>query len=256
MDIENLLAELYKHKVVINIDKGKLKMKIPKGVSIDYLKDEIGKKKEEIIELYKNIQNEKQSIIGICDHKDYYPLSSAQRRMYLLQQMDLESIVYNMPYSISIGADADKDKIEDIFKQLITRHESFRTSFEIPEEEPVQYIHEKVDFSIEKFTIELSEEQTTRNNFKRAFDLSKAPLLRVAIVEVKGSGNLLLMDMHHIISDGVSHSILEQEFRALYSGEELSPLKLQYKDYSEWQNSEERQLIIKQQEDFWIRKFE
>ncbi|NOQ27711.1 MAG: amino acid adenylation domain-containing protein, partial [Bacteroidales bacterium] len=191
-----------------------------------------------------------------AQEQSYYSLSSAQKRMYLLQQMDLESTVYNMPYSISIGVDVDKVKIEEILNQIISRHESFRTSFEIPEENPVQHIHEKVDFQLEKITIELSEEQATRNKFIRAFDLTKAPLLRAAIIEIKGLKNVLLIDTHHIISDGVSHSILEQEFQSLSLGEELLPLKLQYKDYSEWQNSEERQLKVKEQENYWIKKFE
>ena len=65
-----------------------------------------------------------------------------------------------------------------------------------------------------------------------------------------------MIDMHHIISDGVSHTILEQDFQRLYSGENLAPMNLQYKDYSEWQNSKEQQERIKYQEQYWLNKFE
>ncbi|NOQ27508.1 MAG: amino acid adenylation domain-containing protein, partial [Bacteroidales bacterium] len=184
-----------------------------------------------------------------------YPLSSAQKRLYLLQQFDLTSTAYNMPKLIPLGKKVDKSKIEDVFKQLINRHENFRTSFIITDGEPVQLISKKVEFELEELSIENTEIENTRNKFIKPFDLSQAPLLRVAIVDIKGEDNLLI-DMHHIISDGTSHTILQKEFQALLSGEELSPLPLQYKDYSQWQNSKEQQERVKDQEEYWITKFE
>ncbi|NOQ24952.1 MAG: amino acid adenylation domain-containing protein, partial [Bacteroidales bacterium] len=185
-----------------------------------------------------------------------YPLSSAQKRLYLLQQFDLTSTAYNMPNIIPLGKEADKSKIEEVFKQLINRHESFRTSINIVDQEPVQIISKDVEFELEELNIENSELENTRNKFIKPFDLSKAPFLRVSIVDVKGEESLLMIDMHHIISDGTSHSILEKEFQALFSREELAPLPLQYKDYSQWQNSKEQQELIKNQEEYWLNKFE
>ncbi|NOQ28295.1 MAG: amino acid adenylation domain-containing protein [Bacteroidales bacterium] len=185
-----------------------------------------------------------------------YPLSSAQKRLHLLQQFDLTSTVYNMSNIIPLEKEADKSKIEDVFKQLINRHENFRTSFIVADGGSVQIISKNVVFEIEKLSIESTELENTRNKFIRPFDLSQAPLLRVAIVDIKGEDSLLMIDMHHIISDGTSHTILEKEFQALLSGEELPPLSLQYKDYSEWQNSKEQQEHIKNQEQYWLTKFE
>jgi amino acid adenylation domain-containing protein len=161
-----------------------------------------------------------------------------------------------MPYIIPIGKEVEKQKIEEVFQQLITRHESFRTSFQIQGEIPVQVIHEEIDFKVEKYSIEKSIVENFRKLFTRPFDLSQAPILRVGLLEIKGEDNLLMIDMHHIISDGTSHDILGREFHSLYSEEELSPLKLQYRDYSEWQNSKEQQDNIQEQEDYWINKFE
>ncbi|NOQ24221.1 MAG: amino acid adenylation domain-containing protein, partial [Bacteroidales bacterium] len=204
------------------------------------------------------LTSEKKSFVSITKAKeqDYYALSSAQSRLYLLHQMDLASTAYNMPYTIPLGAKADKEKIEEAFQQLIKRHESFRTSFAIAGEEPIQRIHEQVEFKLEELTITKEEVQNQRHQFIQAFDLSKAPLLRVSKVDVKGEGSLLMIDMHHIISDGVSHAILEKDFQRLYVGEELAPLSLQYKDYSQWQNSEEQKTRVKKQENYWIDKFE
>ncbi|NOQ25537.1 MAG: amino acid adenylation domain-containing protein, partial [Bacteroidales bacterium] len=199
----------------------------------------------------------KKEFISIPKAKEQsnYLLSAAQKRLYLLQQFDLTSIAYNMPYILPLGKEADKSKIENVFKQLINRHESFRTSIILVDQEPVQLISKDVEFELEEISIESTELENTRNKFTKPFDLSKAPLLRVAIVDIKGEASLLI-DMHHIISDGISHTILEKEFQALLSGEELSPLSLQYKDYSEWQNSKEQQEIIKDQEQYWLTKFE
>ncbi|NOQ28132.1 MAG: amino acid adenylation domain-containing protein, partial [Bacteroidales bacterium] len=185
-----------------------------------------------------------------------YPLSPAQKRMYLLQQFDLTSTAYNMPNIIPLGKEADKSKIEEVFKQLINRHESFRTSIIVVDQEPVQYISKDVEFEIEEISIENTEAENIRNKFIKPFDLSQAPFLRAAIVDIKGKESLLMIDMHHIISDGTTHEILEKEFLALLSGEELVPLPLQYKDYSQWQNSKEQQELIKDQEQYWLNKFE
>ncbi|NOQ25399.1 MAG: amino acid adenylation domain-containing protein [Bacteroidales bacterium] len=190
------------------------------------------------------------------EEQSNYPVSPAQKRLYFLQQFDLESIAYNMPNVFSLGKEADKRKIEEVFKQLIDRHESFRTSIIVVDGEPVQFISKEVEFELEELSITNNEVENTRNKFIKPFDLSNAPYLRVALVNIKGEDSLLMIDMHHIISDGTSHIILEKEFQTLYSEKELTPLKLQYKDYSQWQNSNEQQEFIKDQEQYWLTKFE
>jgi amino acid adenylation domain-containing protein len=80
-------------------------------------------------------------------------------------------------------------------------------------------------------------------------------LLRVGLIRLNEGMHLLLVDMHHIISDGTSQDILVRDFTALYADRVLAPLRLQYKDYSEWQNSETQQAIMKSQEKYWLREF-
>ncbi|MCP5052241.1 MAG: hypothetical protein GY940_34050, partial [bacterium] len=92
--------------------------------------------------------------------------------------------------------------------------------------------------------------------FIRPFDLSKAPLLRIGLVEVSTDDYLLMFDMHHIISDGTSLTILPREFIKLYQGEELTPLRLQYKDFSLWQNTRQQRTILEQQGIFWLNQFQ
>ncbi|HLP59831.1 MAG TPA: amino acid adenylation domain-containing protein, partial [Candidatus Deferrimicrobium sp.] len=190
----------------------------------------------------KSVARQEYASIEPVEKKEYYPLSSAQKRLYILQQFDPGSVSYNMPQVIPLAGGIDLQKLESIFQVLIARHESLRTSFEMVNNEPVQIIHDKVEFEINKSFARLFQ--------KRPLDLSCAPLLRMGF-----TGERLWVDMHHIITDGVSQSVLSEEFEALYKGQDLAPLKLQYKDYSHWQNSREHQVIIKQQESYWLREF-
>ncbi|MCP5050905.1 MAG: polyketide synthase, partial [bacterium] len=124
----------------------------------------------------------------------------------------------------------------------------------------VQRVHDKVEFAIEYY--EPNQDQPAPRaprpaSFVRPFDLSNAPLLRVGLTELEQEKHILLVDMHHIITDGTSMAILIEEFMALYSGRELPPLRLQYKDYSEWQvrTNGSRGAIIKNQEEYWLKRF-
>jgi tyrocidine synthetase-3 len=196
------------------------------------------------------------SSLDAVEKKEYYPLSSAQKRLYILQQMKLDSTAYNMPEFIPLEKGSDLTKIEKTIKKLIKRHETFRTSFYVANDEPVQRIHDEVEFEIEYDNASPFEDQPALiSSFIRTFDLSKAPLLRVRLLK-DGEGNqMLLVDMHHIISDGVSHEILEMDFMRFYEGEELPRLRIQYKDFSQWQNSERQQEKIKSQEEYWLKEF-
>ncbi|MCP4152805.1 MAG: AMP-binding protein, partial [bacterium] len=183
--------------------------------------------------------------IEAVEKKEYYPLSSPQKRLYILQQMELNSTVYNMPTVIPLGETADMEKLEDTFKKLIKRHESLRTFFHMKGDEPLQRIHDTVEFEME----------TDGSGKVRPFDLSKAPLLRAGILKTTEDQYLLGVDMHHIISDGISHGILVKDYAALYGGETLPPLRIQYKDFSEWQNKDKEKENIKQQEAYWLNEF-
>ncbi|NIM15275.1 MAG: amino acid adenylation domain-containing protein [Candidatus Aminicenantes bacterium] len=180
------------------------------------------------------------------EKKEYYVLSSAQRRLYLLQRMIPESTAYNMPQAIPIGESVDRERLEQAFKQLIQRHESLRTSFEMINRELVQRIHETVSFKIEYF----DSSDTIR---PLAFDFSKPPLFRAGLLK-EGGNYTLLLDMHHIVTDAVSMGILTAEFSAIYPGQSLPKLRLQYKDYAEWQNSDRQKAAVKKQEGYWLRQ--
>ncbi|MCP5106848.1 MAG: AMP-binding protein, partial [bacterium] len=179
------------------------------------------------------------------EKKEYYPLSSAQERLYIVTQMDETGTGYNMPVYFQIRGNVDKDRLETIFRMLIKRHESLRTSFHMVEDQPVQRIHPETDFKIDII-----------NNFVRPFDLSEAPLLRVVLTKTGKEKYLLMVDTHHIISDGLSIGIFMRDFKALYQGRELPTPTLQYKDFSAWQNELVVSPEMKEREAFWLNMFQ
>jgi len=186
------------------------------------------------------------------EEKDYYPVSSAQKRMYVLQQFNLESIAYNISDIIELEGNLDIIRLEECFKKLIIRHETLRTSFEIINGEIVQKIHRYVNFKIE-YSEEIEKEKIIK--FVRPFDLSKAPLLRVGLIKIHPKKYILMYDIHHIISDGTSMGIINKEISAIYQDKRLEKLEIQYKDYAEWQNKLIQGELYKKQEKYWLEQF-
>ena len=170
--------------------------------------------------------------------KDFYPLSPAQKRLYMLFRMEPASIAYNMSQAVRINGVKARNQIERAFSALIRRHESLRTSFCMIDGIPVQRIHPHVPFAVEYFDPSPDIPEVI-NTFIRPFDLSTAPLIRVGIIEEGEGTGVLMADMHHVISDGVSRELLIREFGLLFDGKEAIPteLRIQYKDFAVWQTS-------------------
>ena len=189
--------------------------------------------------------------------KVYYEASSAQKRIWLLQQFNTASIGYNMPGVLMLDGGLDKERFESAFRGLIARHEALRTSFDMIEGEIVQRITsaDEVEFKIDYAEVSEAEIDSSVKEFVRVFDLSQAPMLRVGLVKVSESRYYLMFDMHHIISDGTSMAILTKEFMALYEGHRLNEQRLQYKDFSQWQNVFLKSEQMQSQESYWLERF-
>ncbi|MCU0286799.1 MAG: AMP-binding protein, partial [Acidobacteria bacterium] len=212
-----------------------------------------------IKDLAKYVKKSQKSIyeaITPVEKKEYHLQSSAQGRLYFLAQFKETGTVYNMPSVRKLVEKPDMRKFETIFKHIIARHETLRTSFEIIGHDPVQRIHDKVDFMIEIYKADLGKTAADiLHRFVRPFDLAKAPLLRVGVATLPGEQYYLLYDLHHIICDGTSITLLYDEFTRLYEGAEctgLPVLQIQYKDFSDWQNRLLESDRIKIQEQYWL----
>ncbi|WP_433709133.1 amino acid adenylation domain-containing protein [Paenibacillus illinoisensis] len=185
----------------------------------------------------------------------YYNVSSAQKRLFLLDRLEASNVAYNMPQVLEIEGPLDKVRLTESWSALVKRHESLRTTFGWENEEPVQRIQSDVVLKLEQYRVLESgtEVNSLIQGFIRPFHLEEGPLFRVGLIELAAEKHLLLLDMHHIISDGISMTILVREFNALYSGKELPELRVRYRDYGAWQENQEE--TRKNQEKYWIQQF-
>jgi amino acid adenylation domain-containing protein len=197
------------------------------------------------------------SAVEVVEKKEYYPLSPAQKRIYVLQRMDAANTSYNNPSIMVLEGHIDHERFEEVLNRLIKRHETLRTSIAAIGEAPMQRINETVDFCVgwEQSRSPGDSEGIVRR-FVRPFDLSRAPLLRVGLIEEAADRHVLMMDMHHIITDGTSMQVFTGEFTALYVGKDLPPLRIQYRDFSQWQNREFHAGIAAKQREFWVKQLQ
>ncbi|KAB2495264.1 type I polyketide synthase [Priestia endophytica] len=183
--------------------------------------------------------------------KETYQLSAAQRRTFLIHQRIGQVTSYNMPMALRCKGEIDVDRFEQTFKQLIQRHETLRTTFELKDGEPVQRVHDTFSFAVEMTSATEDELDAQIDEFIRPFDLKAAPLIRVRFVKIAKQDHLLLVDMHNIVADGASMNIFIKEFTELYRGETLPELTVQYKDYAEWQYKYFQSEMFQRQQDYW-----
>ncbi|WP_045926269.1 surfactin non-ribosomal peptide synthetase SrfAA [Bacillus siamensis] len=188
--------------------------------------------------------------------QETYPVSSPQKRMFVLQQLEGAETSYNMPSVLRLKGKLDAEKLKSVMKQLTERHEAFRTTFDIKDGETVQRIWAEADIDMEYY--EASEEDAGQiiQSFIRPFRLDQLPLVRTGLVKLAEHDHLLLFDMHHIISDGASVGVLIDELSRLYGGETLEPPRIHYKDYAVWQQKFIQSEQYRKQEEHWLRELD
>ncbi|NIM10747.1 MAG: SDR family NAD(P)-dependent oxidoreductase, partial [Candidatus Aminicenantes bacterium] len=199
-----------------------------------------------------------------AEEKEYYILSSAQKRLFILDRLEPGSTGYNLSDAVLIEGELETERVQVIFRELAARHESLRTSFHMVEDEPVQVVHKQVELELEYYEAGFGggrdpgdglKVEGIIKNFIRPFELDKAPLVRAGLIKLREHSQVLIVDMHHIITDGTSYNIFESEFMMQYRGEPLPGLTFRYRDYAEWQVSRERKDRLRKDEEFWIREF-
>ena len=154
------------------------------------------------------------------DYSGDIPATDAQKRVYTAQSMNSDSTMYNVPYAFEVE-DVNIDRLQNAVNKLIARHESLRTHFENKDGKIIQIIDETADCRVERL------KSDDIADFIRPFDLSKSPLLRIGAY-----GNIVMTDMHHIITDGGSMPVFFKELNELYMGRELENMAVQYKQFA------------------------
>jgi amino acid adenylation domain-containing protein/non-ribosomal peptide synthase protein (TIGR01720 family) len=195
-----------------------------------------------------------------------YPVSHAQKRLWTLQQLDIDARAYNLPAAFRLKGPCDVDAFSTALHQLTERHEALRTCFVSQGDGEVrQKVQQAPGIDLQIIDLrgennpEVQAEQAVQEDRLQPFDLSVAPLLRVKLIRLDESSNLLLFNIHHIICDVWSLDILVREFATYYHAarqggvpNKIQPLEIQYKDYSVWQNSLLADKQGEQQRQYWL----
>ncbi|HEU0078085.1 MAG TPA: condensation domain-containing protein, partial [Longimicrobiaceae bacterium] len=177
------------------------------------------------------------------------PLSFAQQRLWFIDQLEPGSATYNMPFPLRLRGALDVGALEGALSELVRRHESLRTVFATVDGEPVQVIQPAGERRLDVIDLRDRAESERETEVRRLltedagrpFDLTRGPLLRTTLVRTGEADYTLLVNMHHIVSDGWSMGVLTREVSALYGAfsegrpSPLPELEVQYADYAAWQ---------------------
>jgi amino acid adenylation domain-containing protein len=196
------------------------------------------------------------------------PLSFAQQRLWFLNQLEPESAAYNIPEAIRLKGVLDREALARSLAEIVRRHEVLRTTFETREGRPAQVIHAAEGLALPLVDLgavgrEEREERVRRvaeEERLRPFDLERGPLVRAHLLRLAEDEHVLLVVMHHIVSDGWSMGVLVGELSALYgafaSGEPspLEELPVQYADYAAWQRAWLCGEVLEEQLAYWRKR--
>ena len=192
------------------------------------------------------------------------PLSLSQRQLWYQEILSPGNIAYNIPIALKLVGNLNRIALENSFREIINRHEILRTTFAIENAEPVQLIHSEREFHLEYKIIEsLADKQSDHlkiileTESRQPFNLVKDQLMRVILYQISTQEHILLINLHHIISDGWSLGIFIQELTQFYSAAvkgshiSLPELPIQYGDYAEWQETWLQTQTVQQQLAYW-----
>src|SRR5829696_3268423 len=199
-----------------------------------------------------------------------FPVSYAQKRLWLLHRFAPLTAAYNIATAFNITGPLDVEVLELSLNEVIRRHEALRTTFAMVEERPVQIIHPSATLTVD--VVDLSDlpesqrservSQLATEHAQEPFDLSHPLLLRVKLLRVGEFEHVLLLSLHHIIADGWSTSVFISEVAAIYrafSANQPSPLDelpLQYADFALWQEEWLRGEVLATHLDYWRKQLE
>jgi hypothetical protein len=177
------------------------------------------------------------------------PLSFAQQRLWFIHRLEPDSPAYNITYAFRIEGALNLPALRQSLNTIMGRHEALRTRFEMRDGSPAQVIDKQREIDllvchlrdVNEDERERLAKQLVEQDAGRPFDLEQGPMWRAALAQLSARDHVLLLCMHHVVSDGWSAGILSREFTVLYEGYSkgqniiLPELPVQYADFSVWQ---------------------
>jgi amino acid adenylation domain-containing protein len=224
-----LLAELRSRDIQVWADGDRLQCNAPAGALTPELRDQLRQRKSEVMEFLQ----------GPAE------LSFSQERLWFLDQIERGDAAYVMALALEMRGALDVTALEHALATLVRRHESLRTVFVAVDGRPLQVVSEPAAWTLPVAQVsgEADARERLREEVSRGFDLARGPLFRAHLYRLAADAHVLLLAMHHSISDGWSTGILTRELGELYArfsrgeADTLPALPVRYRDFARWQRN-------------------
>ncbi|MEA5603525.1 non-ribosomal peptide synthetase [Nostoc sp. UHCC 0252] len=193
------------------------------------------------------------------------PLSYAQQRLWFLDQLEPNSAFYNIPMALRLVGNLNQPALEQSLQEIIHRHEALRTNFITVDGKPSQIIQTQENWTVSVVDLkylstteqEITSQELARQQAIEPFDLANGALIRTTLLVLSETEHILLVCMHHVVSDGWSMGVFVQELAALYDAysqgqpSPLAPLPIQYIDFAIWQREWLQGNVLQNQLTYW-----
>jgi amino acid adenylation domain-containing protein len=271
MTTAELLARLRDLKIKIRADNDRLVCSGAREALTPDLRAALSERKAEILAVLRHGGAKALSAeppLQRMPRNEKLPLSFSQKRLWFIDQLEPASALYNISRAFRLRGFLNRVSLERGLNEIVQRHEALRTTFSNVEGRPLQIISPSLtvpmpvidltDRSVserEKEALRLLDEEVGR-----PFDLARGPLLRALLVRLATDHHILLLVMHHIVSDGWSMAVLYRELGALYNAfcggrpSPLSELAIQYADFAHWQRNRLQGEELEAQLSYWKRQ--
>ncbi|QJB31839.1 non-ribosomal peptide synthase/polyketide synthase [Chitinophaga oryzae] len=272
IDIVDLLGRAQDSGIKISYDENDLVVKVSKEQKIDgsllkVLKDN----KQHLITYFRQYHQRTAAVTGTAitaasgrSADTAIPLSFSQERLWIIDQLE-GSVQYHLSAALRMEGPLDRKALENALREIVNRHEILRTVIRTSEDagRPSQYVMEKDQWrlSVREDAAALRDtaalQQALKDDIAVPFDLANDHLLRAQLIVLEKETHILVLTLHHIVSDGWSTGILVSELQALYDAyanghtPQLAPLEIQYADYALWQRQQLGSNGLQQQLDYW-----
>jgi Condensation domain/TubC N-terminal docking domain len=275
LDLQQLSGSMFllllgRKNIHLRAREGRLVVDAPAGVLDDTLRNEIKRRKTDLLAVLGTPEDASGEPSFLPARRGgRIPITSSQQGMWLIDHFDPGNVSYNIPTAFRIDFSLDIERLQKSIDLLIARHEILRTSFHEEEGELFQTIAPSANTLVGATDLtSLPEEEADkqartliRDHARQLFDLRQPPLLRCHCFRITPTRDLLFLNIHHIIADLQSLSILREELAVCYQsistnrGPDLPVLSLQYADYASWAVAQLGSSSVANQLQYWKQKF-
>jgi amino acid adenylation domain-containing protein len=265
---EQFLSELCSLNIKLWVENDRLRCSAPKETLTSDIKAELTTRKPEILAYFSRAnQALKSNSLAIlpASHQGNIPLSYAQQRLWFLNQLEPNSSSYNLPAAVKLTGKLNVAVLSQSIQTIIKRHEILRTTFTVVDAEAIQVIGTGKNFYLPVIDLQDMEEKRQLQELenlavlvaRKPFNLEQDLLIRTSLIQLSATEYIILLTMHHIVSDGWSIGIFIKELTTLYTAfaqgqtSPLPELSIQYADFAIWQRKWLQGEVLKKQLNYW-----